>query len=202
MAHELRRYAMLRNAISHEARRGGVPIADPRQDVVDQIVRLRDMLLTAPRLVDLVPRGVTVATPSLPIGVAAKRMFDGDFSQLPVVGMPEGFEPAVLTSYAIARWVTRGLLEEGGVSLEVAVEEVMEFDLDRHLELVDRTETVLDAIARFDRYAREGRILQALVVKAEPGGRLVAIATISDLPALLAAVKPFVGTQAFFASPD
>ena len=187
--HDLRQFAMLRNAIVHRPRMGNRPIADPRPDVVERIVAIRDAILEPPSLVSVLHPGVTVAAVDMPIGEAAKRMLDGAYSQLPV--LVDGRVVDVLTSEALSRYLTAVLLRDGRADLDAPVGEVAPYDADRTYELVDASATVLAALELFERHDRAGTILHAVIVVKRQPGPLIAIATNYDLPALFAAAAPY-----------
>lgn len=188
--HELRQFAMLRNAIVHRPNRGGQPIADPRPDVVRQIEAIRAAMLTAPALTAVLGRGVTVTSVDAGMADASRRMLEGDFSQLPV--MSEGRVVDLLTTDAVSRWMTTELIGHGQVRLDTPVWEVVPFDADRSYEVVDRSADVLTALDLFARHQERGEMLHAvLVAKNLPDGPLVAIATVTDLPTIMAAGEPF-----------
>jgi predicted transcriptional regulator len=199
--HELRQFAMLRNAILHRPNRGGEPIADPRLDVVEQIEKIRTVLLSAPALLAVLSPGVTVTTATSSVDEASRRMLDGDFSQLPV--LEDGAMVDLLTSDAISRWMASELRDHGRVLPETPVRHVAGYDSDRVYELVDRSATVLSALDLFAHHQRLGRMLHAiLIAKRLPAGPLVAIATVTDLPAILAAADPFRWSRYELELPD
>ena len=190
MADRLRRYARLRNAIVHNAndtRRRA--IAEPRKDVVEDIEGIR-LVVTKPSLLISVLGGeVTVCLSTDPIQRAAQKMTDGDFSQLPVYG--DGHVIDLLTSEAIARWMTQQLTAGSPIDGETPVAEVVGSDPGRGYRVVDRTMTVTEALEAFDEALQAGRILNALVVIRSPRSRTVAgIATVADFPKLFASLRP------------
>lgn len=189
--HDLRQFAMLRNAIVHRPHRGGQPIAEPRMDVVLQIEAIRSAMLTAPALVSVLGRGVEVTTVDATMAHATRRMLEGDYSQLPVLA--EGRVVDLLTTDAVSRWMTTEIDRHGRVRLDTPVADVVGFDADRSYELVDRSADVLSALDLFARHQEDrGEMLHAIVVsKALPQGPLVAIATVTDLPVILKATEPF-----------
>jgi predicted transcriptional regulator len=185
------RYAWLRNAIVHHANdRQRRAIAEPRRDVVEDIESIRAAVTRPPRLGDVVGGKVAVCLPSDPVGSAALRMADGDYSQLPVY--QDGRVVDLLTSEAIALWVARRLADGLPVDGETAVADVVTADDDRLHHVVDKTTTVVEALEMFDRVQeQEGRILQAIIVMRSATSRTVAgIATVSDIPMLLRSLRP------------
>jgi len=190
VADRLRRYARLRNAIVHNAndtRRRA--IAEPRKDVVEDIEGIRLVVTKPPLLISVLGGEVTVCLSTDPIQRAAQKMTDGDFSQLPVYG--DGHVIDLLTSEAIARWMTQQLTAGSPIDGETPVAEVVGSDPGRGYRVVDRTMTVTEALEAFDEALQAGRILNALVVIRSPRSRTVAgIATVADFPKLFASLRP------------
>ena len=190
VADRLLRYARLRNAIVHNANdRRRRAIAEPRKDVVEDIEGIRLVVTKPPLLVSVLGVEVTVCLPTDPIRRAAQKMADGDFSQLPVYR--DGQVIDLLTSEAIARWMTQRLTAGSPIDGESPVAEVVGADPNRGYRVVDRTITVTEALELFDEARAAGRILNALVVIRSARSRTVAgIATVADLPKLFASLRP------------
>ncbi len=190
VADRLFRYARLRNAIVHTANdRRRRAIAEPRKDVVEDIEAIRLVVTKPPLLVSVVGGEVTVCLPTDPIRRAAQKMADGDFSQLPVYG--DGQVINLLTSEAIARWMTQQLTAGSPIDGETRVAEVVAAHPGQEYRVVDRTMTVTEALELFDEASQAGRILNALVVMRSARSRTVAgIATVADLPKLFASLQP------------
>jgi CBS domain-containing protein len=187
---DLKEYADLRNAIVHE-RGDGYPIADPRDRAVHAIEEIRRVLEDPPRLLQVVKVSVEACVVDDPVGRAARQMYDGDFSQLPVYD--NGSFVALLTAETVARWLAACL--EGGIGLveEAPVRDVLAHteDADNH-RLVPRDATVFDALQLFDAYNERGKSLDAVLIT-HAGRReekLLGIVTIYDIPRLLAAIRP------------
>lgn len=182
LADDLRQLSDLRNAIVHE-RREGEPIADPREATVAEIRQIEELLLGPPKVTDLPHSEVVLTTSSETIGNAAQRMYDGDFSQLPVYD--DGKWSGLLTAETIARWVASKL--EGGIGLleEETVAQVLEFREDTSIErFLPRTASVFDVLVEFDDAMHAGKNLDALFIT-ETGNRNqtpLRILTVFDLP--------------------
>lgn len=186
------RYTWLRNAIVHHANdRQRRAIAEPRRDVVEDIEAICITVTRPPRLAAVVSGKVTVCLPTDPIGSAAHKMAQGDFSQLPVY--QDGRVIDLLTSEAIAIWMARRLADGLPVDGDTPVAEVVTADADRLHQVVDgATATVAEALEMFDEsQSNAGRILQAIVIMRSPASRSVAgIATVADIPKLLRSLRP------------
>jgi hypothetical protein len=76
-------FAALRNAISHSRYYNGQPIADPVQETVTEIERLRDQIKSPPAAL-LGSRHADLTSPSEPISAALEIAGRFDYSQIPV----------------------------------------------------------------------------------------------------------------------
>jgi CBS domain-containing protein len=186
---ELLGFARLRNAITHEPDAGGQPIADPREDAVRQIEFLAELIERPPNALSVLAHPVKVATPEMSLRQAALLMFEGNFSQLPVDRGGGTFD--VLTTQAIARYLTDALFEHGNVSAAATVASVIDCDGDRYLEVVAPNATVLAVVEKFESAETSGKFLSAVLVADIGSSEVRGIATLYDLPALLRAVRPF-----------
>ncbi|WP_054952019.1 hypothetical protein [Flaviflexus massiliensis] len=144
----LRQYAKLRNSIVHVKRSEGVPIADPREDVVRDIEKIRNLLLKPPRLVEALsghePPQVFEMDDS--INAFLSLVVERSYSQAPV---RDGGSYRLVTTNAVARYLAPSLIEDDIVET-ATIREVLEFaeDGDR-LETLSPTATVLEAINLF-----------------------------------------------------
>jgi len=184
---ELQTFARLRNAIVHEPREGGAPIADPRKDAVLRIEAIEEVLLKPPRALSVLTHPVVVASPELDLREATSLMFENSYSQLPVL-TAEG--PAdILTSQGVARYLATAVFENGGVSPSATVGEVVACDPDRHLEVASPGVTALGVAAMFEVWEAKGALLNAVLITGTDSSQPMGIATLYDLPALLRAAR-------------
>lgn len=123
---QLRGFARLRNAISHNPYRAGEAIADPRSDVVDAIEKIYRGLAKPPLLVDAAifdgPLRIFEATDD--VNEFLLLVTEHDFSQAPVRA-ERGFE--LITTNAVARWFASNLLEHGGILETSPIRDVLAF---------------------------------------------------------------------------
>lgn len=172
----LRQYAKLRNAIVHAKRLGGQPIADPREDVVHSIEKIRDNLLRPPRLINALPDHgrPQVFTPDDSISAFLSLVVEKSFSQAPVW---DGETYRLITTNAVARHLAPSLIEHEIVET-ATIGEVLEFaETGDRLVTLTPSATVLEAINLFSGEAR---------TKVEPPGALLVLdATKQHLPQLL-----------------
>jgi CBS domain-containing protein len=183
-------FASLRNAISHGRYHGGRPIAEPVEDVVEQIERLRDKIVAPPAALSVLGT-MDVCTVGIdePISVALDHVRRFDYSQLPVYD--GGVYAGILTTNAIARWLAAQIAASGGLAEVEPVRRVLAFaELhDRALHL-SRTITAAEAIYQLSSGGRAGRPAAALIItqSGKVTERPLAVVVNDDLPALMAAL--------------
>jgi predicted transcriptional regulator len=157
-------FAALRNAISHSRYYNGQPIADPVQETVREIERLRDQITSPPgALAVLDSRQVHLTSPSEPISAALEIVDRFDYSQIPVYD-DTGYV-SILTTNAIARWLAHQLLLNQGLAEGEPVHRVLAFaEPHERARLVPRTITAVEAIDQLT-HGGEGRTpVTALIV--------------------------------------
>lgn len=141
---------------------------------------------TSPRLVDLF-RDQVVDTCEVddPIGPVMRRMYERNFSQLPVYDGKRLV--GLLTTDTIARWhAARAFAGEAAVG-ESVVGEILPFaETARNFGVLGPNHTASDALHAFENAARGGRQLDGVIVTSTggPAGRPTAIATRADIPYL------------------
>ncbi|PIE84817.1 MAG: hypothetical protein CSA07_00280 [Bacteroidia bacterium] len=187
----LRQFAKLRNAIVHSMREDFI-IAEPHDEVVAEIERIRDQLAQPPIIADYmtqhpyhVPRHTTIAEV-----IATFRA--RNFQRCPIIGQ-EGI-CGLITAKSITTWIGSLLAhpDQDGKHLPLerimgrTVDDVLPFCSSREYAIVPRNASIADAVYLFRRSIEHGRYLQSLLVTAEgtPQSALVGIVAPSDLPRL------------------
>lgn len=181
---DLREYAELRNAIVHQ-RRGGEPIAEPHLRAVEDLQRIAAVVTDPPRIRGLGRMEVMVCAPDTTVHDAARTMYDGNFSQLPVYRDRQWV--GLLTSEAITRWLASGYDGEDGSPGVQPVQSVLRFRESTSVEaFVDEDCAILEVVDLFEKTARRGKRLDAVLVT-QHGNRHehpLHILTLTDLPRL------------------
>ncbi|MBC9937029.1 MULTISPECIES: hypothetical protein [unclassified Leucobacter] len=183
----LKAFGKLRNAIVHSRYRHNQPIADPRDDTVEAIEKLRLLVLRPPLLVDaLVDRGKPrVLSSEDDIKEFLGLVSDSNFSQTPV-STDSGH--MLITTNAVARWFAHSLLQYGGIVETATVGHVLGYaELGDRLQKVNPLTTTVQAINIFSGGSSE-RIEppSALLVMGLPGQPPQRLCSRTDLTSLYA----------------
>lgn len=177
----------LRNAITHEPYRDGLPIADPRLDVVEQIERLRTLYLKPRTALSILgQREVRSVSPGQPISVALEYVRLFDYSQMPVYDGDSYV--GILTTNATARWLAAQLATNGGLAETETVGHILKFaEQHERAQHVARSITAAEAVHRLSKGGQEGKPLTALIVtqSGRPIEKPLRVVVDDDLPALV-----------------
>lgn len=125
-----------------------------------------------------------------PIGPVAHRLYEGDYSQMPV--RDRGVWTGLLTSETIARWMAARTGRQLTVDERAPVREVVSYTEEPDFRIVSRATPARDIVELFHSRADSGRPLAAILVTdgGQPEDSLRAILTPYDLPALLTDAYP------------
>lgn len=180
---DLQELADLRNAIVHERSDGRI-IAEPHGSTVEEIERIEKTISDPPKAESFTRTGVHTCRPDQRIGEAARAMFRGSYSQLPVLS--EGRIGDLLTTDAIARWIAARFTPELNLMEEEDVDRILAFSEDRDaFRIVARTVELAHVLEMFERGC-DGAALKAVLVT-QSGKRTdqpLGIITPSDMPGI------------------
>ena len=186
----LHSFADLRNAISHGEYHDGRPIADPRPDVVDEIGRLRDVLLAAPTVVGVLKQDRIVRfTPETGMTEVLSAIREHGYAQFPVYDT-DGYH-RLLTARTVARWVAHDLADNGRLDAGTVADILRFAEPQDRAVLASRTTTVPEMLELLGTRDSRGQLPDAVIVT-EHGKRdqlPLIIVVAADIPALLDAVE-------------
>lgn len=185
-ANDLKEYAGLRNAISHGEYQDFRPIAEPLQETVEDIERIRDQLLhPAVALEVLGHQEVITFHPDDDIHEPLRVIRDTGISQFPVYDGKECI--GVLTTNTIARWLAEDLAEDDRIGAK-KVGEILSYNESKdHAIFLPRTATAADVVTALTQPSDE-RTLPRLVIITEHGRsnqQPLRVVTASNLPELI-----------------
>ncbi len=184
-------YVGLRNVMSHTAWQNGEPIASPLPETVIEIERLAAEIERPVQALNFATRSPLTAraTDSLKDTLAA--MAKDDISQVPVYGDDGAGAAAgvrLLTTNAIARWVSSHINAEGTVHIEKGtLEDALTFsEGHERLEFVKKSASAADAIDRLTKVSPPAALV--ITEHGRPMEGALGIVVAADLPKLVAAV--------------
>ena len=197
LAAELRELAKARNLMVH-AYRHNQRLVVPHPDAVKRMAEIRKNLLKPASLGSLFKGEVVRCSPDDPVGTAAQRMLEKDYSQIPVCCGT--VLSALLTTDTIARWLAKSLARIGGMTDEVPVKDVLNCTeaKEPNYQLLDPDDTVIDALYWFETCRRNRRRLDAILLTNErkPNNPIIGIITAFNIPQLYSALGLSTGVEA------
>ena len=182
---DLKEFADLRNAITHE-RRGGDAIAEPHDRIVTELQGLADALTNPPRLVPTFAKQVHTVDAGAAIDKVLNFFHPRNFSQVPVTS--DGRVVGLLTTNTVARWLASQAKRELVDLTEHKVADALKHtEHEGNWRLMPRTALLSDVVDAFDSAESAGRRLDAILIT--HAGRnseaLLGIVTIHDMPKVL-----------------
>lgn len=185
----LQAFADLRNAISHGTYRENRPIAEPLPETVEEISRIRDLLLDPPLALSILgPHAVRSFAPGDDIREALAIIRTTRISQFPVY--EDGIFRALLTTNTIARWVAADLDDNDHLDAR-KVQEVLEYAEDNDFAVfLPRTATAQEVVDELTTPARDGSLPRAALLTEHGRTNQKALRVVggSDVAALLEAI--------------
>lgn len=165
---KLKQFAKLRNAIVHEPHQHGVPIADPRTDVVEWIEKQAIVIENPP----LVQQVLKIQPPKVldtnsEISEFLELVSKFDYSQAPV---GDGIRViALITTNAVTRWISNAYISsEGALVDESKISEILAFSENTdEISFKPRSLKVVDALRIFS--GENSQIPPAAILITESG---------------------------------
>lgn len=182
-ANDLREFAELRNAITH-TRRENFIIAEPHDDVVKEIRKIRDMMHNPPRVNTIPLSSPYFATPQTPIMEMLQTFAEKGFMRCPV--LDKNRIVCLITAKSLAKWITENFAHRGQLDGAI-LQEVIPYASSRDFAIVSNHTDILSIYDMFKRSMKQGSYLQAILVteNGSPTGHLLGILTPSDLPRIV-----------------
>ncbi len=180
---QLQEYADLRNAIVHQRDGVGQVIAQPTDEVVDEIEHILEILKEDPPVSRYFLKKVVVCNKDDGILEIQKIMRKNDFSKIPVV--ENGSVIGLLYIEDIATWACDELRNP---SDKWQVKDIMEpLKGKRNVQFIGKSISIFDVASIFNQGIKQGHRIEAIFIT-ETGlknQKLIGIITVKDLPLIL-----------------
>ncbi|QQB45649.1 CBS domain-containing protein [Corynebacterium glucuronolyticum] len=153
--------ANLRNSITHGSYLHGEPVADPREDIINDISAIYAFLTDPPLALSVLPqKDVVTFAPDTSVRNVLAKLRSTRFSQFPIY---EGRTfIGVLTANSIAKWLAEDILDDGELSA-ISVQDVLDRARDsQRVAFLPRTATsynVAETLMRAGKKQRPPRII-------------------------------------------
>ncbi len=181
---DLREFAELRNAITHQSR-GYQVIAEPSDQAVNEIEHIASLLLSPPKVIPLFQKTVFTLSLSDTVDKAVKVMYEKSYSQIPVYEN-EDFS-GLLSTDTVARWLGACVNDDIFSLKETRVSDVLKHAEDEdNYSFLSRKATLFEALEEFQIYQGKGKKLEAILIthNGKRSEALLGVITVWDLPRL------------------
>lgn len=153
--------ANLRNSITHGSYHNGEPVADPREDIINDITAIYEFLTDPPLALSVLPqKDVVTFAPDTSVRDVLTALRNTRFSQFPIYD-GRNFV-GILTANSIAKWLAEDILDDGELSA-ISVQDVLNLAHDsQRVEFLPRTATsyhVAETLMRTSNKHRAPRIV-------------------------------------------
>ncbi|MEG0562827.1 CBS domain-containing protein [Anaerorhabdus sp.] len=180
---ELQEYADLRNAIVHQRDGMGKIIAQPTDDAVEDIEKIRDLLSENPSVSKYFLKHVSVCHLDDDILDIEKRMREHNISKIPVYS--EQGIVGLLTLDVIAKWACAELITP---SQRKQVRDIYEEINDNDkVYFLSKNANVYEVVQIYNNSMRKGKSVLAIIITEDgiKSQKPIGIITVSDLPYIL-----------------
>ncbi len=179
---DLKKFSDLRNTIVHE-NTGDYVIAEPHDDIVSKIRKIKERLTDPPKAVSVFQCNVHKFHTHDSISSVLVTMHKKRFSQFPIYD--ESAFVGLLTENTIARWLAACVTDDIFSLKETLVKDVIKFEENKNNYMfLSRKSTLYDILDSFNKYERNGNRIEAILLT--ENGKLsekpLGIITIWDLP--------------------
>ncbi len=177
---DLREYAQLRNAITH-TRRENFIIAEPHNDVINEIRHIRNLLYNPPKISKVMQEKPYFATPKTLILEMLRIFADKGFMRCPVIDGNKII--CLITAKTLARWVVSNPSNFKNTTLDA----VIPFADVTDYTIVSENTDIVSVIGQFKNSIKKGNYIQAVLITRNglADSPLQGIITPSDLPKLM-----------------
>ncbi|SDB81729.1 CBS domain-containing protein [Williamwhitmania taraxaci] len=182
-ANDLREFAELRNAITH-TRRENFVIAEPHDDIIKEIRKIRNMLNNPPRLNSLPMNKPYYTTPTTPVMDMLKTFAEKGFVRCPVVDKDRVV--CLITAKTLAKWLTETIVTNTNIE-KALVSSLIPFTNIRDFAIVPANVDILTVYNMFKRSMKDGNYIQSILIteNGSAASPLVGLFTPSDLPKIV-----------------
>lgn len=186
---DLQRLKDLRNAIIHGSVEDGTAIAEPHDEIISKLEEIVGKIENPPKVIPQFNYQVETVAIEDEISKALRIMYDGEFSQLPVMRDDKCIN--LLTANTFSRWLGAKIEEEFAIIKGTTIAEVLEYKEDvENFRFISRSTSLIEAYKMFKNLEVNRAPLDALLIthngKSHEG--LLGIITHYDIPDILAKI--------------
>ncbi|WP_185806972.1 CBS domain-containing protein [Bacillus salinus] len=177
----LKQFGYLRNAIVHNKVNESFYIAEPHEDVVANIEKIRDLIHTPPFALSIASQPVKVFDPSTSLEEILDMITQTGYSQFPIYN-ESGFQ-GLLTEGGIAKWMAKHIAGNSVSIQSVQAKDILAFEKKHNVHFIGRTSSIYDLEAIYEDSFDQNKKLEAILIteKGLPTQKPIGIVTSWDL---------------------
>jgi len=183
---DLQKLKDLRNAIIHGSVEDGRAIAEPHEDIVSKLEEIVEKIENPPKVVPQFNYPVETVSTEDEISKALRLMYEGEFSQLPVMREDKCID--LLTANTFSRWLGANIEEEFAIIEGTTISEVLEYKEGvENFKFISRSTSLIEAYKMFENLKENRAPLDALLItqNGKSHESLLGIITHYDIPDIL-----------------
>ncbi|WP_186577329.1 CBS domain-containing protein [Aquibacillus kalidii] len=158
----LKQFGKLRNALVHRKVRQDFYIAEPHQEIVQEIERICELMYEPPLALSIASQPVTSFHPTTSIQTILEAINDSGFSQFPIVN-EIGFH-GLLTEGGIAKWLSCNIIDSLVSLHDVTAKDILEYEKPHNVKFLDRNSSIYDLEAIFETSFDDNKKLEAILI--------------------------------------
>ncbi|WP_170287586.1 CBS domain-containing protein [Aquibacillus halophilus] len=158
----LRQFGQLRNALVHRKIRNDFYIAEPHNEIVEEIEKICELLYIPPLALSIASQPVTTYTTTTPLKIILNKIKDKGFSQFPIYDENE-FQ-GLLTEGGIANWLACNIINNS-VSLDnVTAIDILKNEKKHNVRFLSKDCSIYDLEGTFEKSFEENLKLEAIII--------------------------------------
>ena len=181
---ELREFSDLRNAITHGNMGKDVAIAEPHEKVVEQLIKIKELIVAPPLIETVVNHRVKTVDGAMTLSAALSLMNEQGYGQLPVY--EDDRYSGIFNAEILMRWLRKRAEQSVLEMNKVTINEIIDSDHEQDHQVIfkPRSSSVFEIQETVEHYTDKKYRLQAIIIT-ENGlltEKPLTIITSADLP--------------------
>ncbi|MFE4525731.1 CBS domain-containing protein [Cytobacillus firmus] len=164
----LRLFGKLRNAIVHERIQKDFYIAEPHDEVIEEIERISETLMKPPLALSIASQPVITHSPETSLMDILKIIDTKGFSQIPIY--EDNHFQGLLTEGGIAKWLSRNAVKRTISIEDVLVKDILPLEKKHNVKFLSRGSSIYDLEDAFEQSFDSNEKLEAILIT-EHGSR-------------------------------
>lgn len=159
----LKQCSKLRNAMIHRKVKQNFYIAEPHQDIVEELVEIAEMLADPPLAIQYASKPVEYFETTTSVAQVLKVINSKPFSQFPIYNNKKCI--GLITDGGMLKWFAEQSSNVLSTDIQHAqIQEVLAFEKESNVAFISKQATIFDAQSVFQQYMEKQQKLEAIVI--------------------------------------